>query len=44
MWVFSPYGIYFFAAWAWSTHRLLLCLLTSPIRNRTIYVRLILCL
>jgi len=25
-WVFSPYGIYFSAAWAWSTHLLLLCL------------------
>jgi 4-amino-4-deoxy-L-arabinose transferase-like glycosyltransferase len=25
-WVFSPYGIYFAAAWAWSTHLLLLCL------------------
>jgi 4-amino-4-deoxy-L-arabinose transferase-like glycosyltransferase len=24
--VFSPYGIYFSAAWAWSTHLLLLCL------------------
>jgi len=26
-WAFSPYGIYFSAAWAWSTHLLLLCLL-----------------
>lgn len=26
-WVFFPYGIYFAAAWAWSTHLLLLCLL-----------------
>lgn len=26
LWVFSPYGIYFSAAWAWSTHLLLLCL------------------
>jgi len=26
MWVFFPYGIYFSAAWAWSTHLLLLCL------------------
>ena len=25
-WAFSPYGIYFSAAWAWSTHMLLLCL------------------
>ncbi|MGA9070327.1 MAG: glycosyltransferase family 39 protein [Terracidiphilus sp.] len=25
-WVFSPYGIYFAADWAWSTHLLLLCL------------------
>jgi len=25
-WVFSPYGIYFSADWAWSTHLLLLCL------------------
>ena len=25
-WTFSPYGIYFAAAWAWSTHLLLLCL------------------
>ena len=25
-WAFSPYGIYFSAAWAWSTHVLLLCL------------------
>ena len=25
-WAFSPYGIYFSAAWAWSTHLLLLCL------------------
>ncbi len=25
-WVFFPYGIYFAAAWAWSTHLLLLCL------------------
>jgi hypothetical protein len=25
-WVVSPYGIYFAAAWAWSTHLLLLCL------------------
>jgi 4-amino-4-deoxy-L-arabinose transferase-like glycosyltransferase len=25
-WVFSPYGIYFSAEWAWSTHLLLLCL------------------
>ena len=25
-WAFSPYGIYFAAAWAWSTHILLLCL------------------
>src|SRR5208337_3560074 len=25
-WVFYPYGIYFSAAWAWSTHLLLLCL------------------
>ena len=25
-WVFFPYGIYFSAAWAWSTHLLLLCL------------------
>jgi 4-amino-4-deoxy-L-arabinose transferase-like glycosyltransferase len=25
-WAFSPYGIYFAAAWAWSTHLLLLCL------------------
>jgi 4-amino-4-deoxy-L-arabinose transferase-like glycosyltransferase len=24
-WAFSPYGIYFSAAWAWSTHLLLLC-------------------
>jgi hypothetical protein len=27
IWVFFPYGIYFSAAWAWSTHLLLLCLL-----------------
>ena len=26
-WVFFPYGIYFAAAWAWSTHLLMLCLL-----------------
>jgi 4-amino-4-deoxy-L-arabinose transferase-like glycosyltransferase len=26
-WALSPYGIYFSAAWAWSTHLLLLCLL-----------------
>jgi len=26
VWVFFPYGIYFSAAWAWSTHLLLLCL------------------
>jgi 4-amino-4-deoxy-L-arabinose transferase-like glycosyltransferase len=26
-WVFSPYGIYFAADWAWSTHLLLFCLL-----------------
>lgn len=26
-WAFFPYGIYFAAAWAWSTHLLLLCLL-----------------
>jgi 4-amino-4-deoxy-L-arabinose transferase-like glycosyltransferase len=26
IWVFFPYGIYFSAAWAWSTHLLLLCL------------------
>jgi 4-amino-4-deoxy-L-arabinose transferase-like glycosyltransferase len=25
-WVVSPYGIYFSAAWAWSTHLILLCL------------------
>jgi hypothetical protein len=25
-WVFSPYGIYFSAEWAWSTHLLILCL------------------
>jgi 4-amino-4-deoxy-L-arabinose transferase-like glycosyltransferase len=25
-WAFSPYGIYFAAGWAWSTHLLLLCL------------------
>ena len=25
-WAISPYGIYFSAAWAWSTHLLLLCL------------------
>ncbi len=25
-WALSPYGIYFAAAWAWSTHLLLLCL------------------
>ncbi len=25
-WAFFPYGIYFAAAWAWSTHLLLLCL------------------
>jgi len=25
-WAFFPYGIYFSAAWAWSTHILLLCL------------------
>ncbi len=25
-WAFSPYGIYFSAAWAWSTHLLLMCL------------------
>jgi 4-amino-4-deoxy-L-arabinose transferase-like glycosyltransferase len=25
-WAFSPYGIYFAATWAWSTHLLLLCL------------------
>jgi 4-amino-4-deoxy-L-arabinose transferase-like glycosyltransferase len=25
-WAFSPYGIYFSAAWAWSTHLLLLCI------------------
>ena len=25
-WAFSPYGIYFAAAWAWGTHLLLLCL------------------
>jgi 4-amino-4-deoxy-L-arabinose transferase-like glycosyltransferase len=25
-WAFSPYGIYFSAAWAWSTHLLMLCL------------------
>jgi 4-amino-4-deoxy-L-arabinose transferase-like glycosyltransferase len=25
-WAFSPYGIYFAASWAWSTHLLLLCL------------------
>ncbi|HEY1648363.1 MAG TPA: glycosyltransferase family 39 protein [Terracidiphilus sp.] len=25
-WAFSPYGIYFAAAWAWSTHLSLLCL------------------
>jgi 4-amino-4-deoxy-L-arabinose transferase-like glycosyltransferase len=25
-WALSPYGIYFAAAWAWSTHILLLCL------------------
>ena len=27
VWVFFPYGIYFAAAWAWSTHLLLLSLL-----------------
>ncbi len=27
VWAFFPYGIYFSAAWAWSTHLLLLCLL-----------------
>jgi 4-amino-4-deoxy-L-arabinose transferase-like glycosyltransferase len=26
VWAFFPYGIYFAAAWAWSTHLLLLCL------------------
>jgi len=26
IWAFFPYGIYFSAAWAWSTHLLLLCL------------------
>jgi hypothetical protein len=26
IWVFFPYGLYFSAAWAWSTHLLLLCL------------------
>jgi 4-amino-4-deoxy-L-arabinose transferase-like glycosyltransferase len=26
IWVFFPYGIYFSAAWAWSTHLMLLCL------------------
>jgi 4-amino-4-deoxy-L-arabinose transferase-like glycosyltransferase len=26
-WTFFPYGIYFAAAWAWSTHLLMLCLL-----------------
>jgi 4-amino-4-deoxy-L-arabinose transferase-like glycosyltransferase len=26
-WAFNPYGIYFAAAWAWSTHLLLFCLL-----------------
>ena len=26
LWAFFPYGIYFAAAWAWSTHLLLLCL------------------
>jgi 4-amino-4-deoxy-L-arabinose transferase-like glycosyltransferase len=26
IWAFFPYGIYFAAAWAWSTHLLLLCL------------------
>ncbi len=26
-WAFSPYGIYFAASWAWSTHLLLACLL-----------------
>jgi hypothetical protein len=26
VWAFFPYGIYFSAAWAWSTHLLLLCL------------------
>jgi 4-amino-4-deoxy-L-arabinose transferase-like glycosyltransferase len=26
-WAFFPYGLYFSAAWAWSTHLLLLCLL-----------------
>ena len=26
IWVFSPYGVYFSASWAWSTHLLLLCL------------------
>lgn len=26
VWAFSPYGIYFSAGWAWSTHLLLLCL------------------
>ncbi len=25
-WAFAPYGIYFAASWAWSTHLLLLCL------------------
>jgi len=25
-WAFSPYGIYFSAEWAWSTHLLLLCM------------------
>lgn len=25
-WAFSPYGVYFSAEWAWSTHLLLLCL------------------
>jgi len=26
VWAFFPYGIYFSAAWAWSTHLLLLCI------------------
>jgi 4-amino-4-deoxy-L-arabinose transferase-like glycosyltransferase len=28
VWVFFPYGIYFSAAWAWSTHLLLFCVST----------------
>ena len=33
-WAFFPYGIYFSAAWAWSTHLLLLCLSGCSIWRR----------